>query len=161
MKRRRFLTFSAAYLASSWTAAAAESVSLTLDGDINNKQPILLQDADLTTLPQIEIKTETPWTKGEKTFSGPALSSVLDRWTAGPGKLRLKAINNYSINMAQTLISDNAPIIATHINGAPLNRRDNGPHWIVFPYSESGEFRNERIYAVSVWQLIKITVLQA
>jgi hypothetical protein len=160
MQRRHFLTISAAYLTSSFTAAA-EPISLTLDGDINNIQPISLQAADLMTLPQIEFKTETPWTKGEKTFSGPALSSVLDRWGAGPGKLRLTAINDYSIDMAQTLVSENAPIIATHINGAPLNRRDKGPLWIVFPYSESGEFRNERIYAVSVWQLIKITVLQA
>ena len=49
------------------------------------------------------------------------------------------------------------PIIATRFDGNPFSVRENGPLWLIFPYDRDEEFRRDRIYAVSVWQLVQIT----
>ena len=58
-----------------------------------------------------------------------------------------------------SLISADAPIIATRINGKPFTIKEKGPLWVVFPYDRGPEFRTETNYAVSVWQLTEISVL--
>jgi hypothetical protein len=160
MRKRNFLGLITASLACSVVQGQADEPVLTLDGDIQGQHLVTLQSSDLSALPQISFKTKTPWTEGVARFSGPALSTVLEKFGAGSGTLRLTAVNNYKIDMARDMVLSGAPIIATELNGKPFSRRDKGPLWIVFPYDSKPEYRSELIYAVSVWQLIQITVLK-
>lgn len=160
MRKRTFLGLITASLANSVVRAHAETPILTLNGDIEGQQMLTLTSSDLSALPQVSFETRTPWTEGISRFSGPSLVAVLTKFNAGPGALRLTAVNNYIVDMPRDLVLAEAPIIATELNGKPFTRRDKGPLWIVFPYDSKAEYRNEIIYAVSIWQLIQITVLK-
>jgi hypothetical protein len=84
---------------------------------------------------------------------------VLDRVGARPGDLRFSAINDYSVAVNRELVTQDAPIIANRIDGKPFGRREKGPFWIIFPYDLSADYQTEMVYAASVWQLNRITVL--
>ncbi len=140
---------------------AEQEATLLVDGDITAAGGALqLTDTALSALPQIEFATSTIWTTGEIRFSGPSLASVLQAVGAGPGDLMLYATNDYNVTMPRDMIEAEAPIIATRIAGQPISLRDKGPFWIVFPYDAHPRFQSDLALMVSVWQLIKISVLQ-
>jgi hypothetical protein len=165
MLRRTFLTTSGAVAVGGFGATAllgnAPDILLTVSGDVAGGSPKEYSDADLSALPQVSFTTSTMWTDGDRTFSGPTLLSLLDDVGAGPGPLRLTAVNNYAVTMPRDAIEPDAPIIATRIDGEPFNRRQNGPLWVVFPYDSDIRFQSEEVYAFSIWQLIQIEILSA
>jgi hypothetical protein len=113
----------------------------------------------LLALPQTHFETTTQWTPGSGRFSGPILDDLLRYYEAGPGHLRLTAIDGYIVTVYRNLITREAPIIANRINDQPFDRRNKGPLWVVFPYDRAVKFRSETIFSASVWQLVQITVL--
>ncbi|MBZ8117740.1 oxidoreductase [Roseovarius sp. LXJ103] len=136
-------------------------VTLTIDGDIsitNGGGTAVFDDAMLGDLPSVSFETSTVWTDSISTFSGPTLRSVLDRVGAGPGNITAMAINKYEASISQEYILDNAPIIANRLDGAPFGLRQKGPLWVIFPYDSDITFRTKKIYAMSIWQLEKLTV---
>ena len=120
-----------------------------------------LDRAALEALPQTRFSTQTLWTEGALTFSGPSLRKVLDmagiKVGTKAGPLVLHALNDYEVQIDPEDIAEDWPIIATRIDGNPFSVRENGPLWLIFPYDRDEEFRRDRIYAVSVWQLVQIT----
>ena len=144
----------------SCAAAVADEATLLIRGDIaDSSGTVVLDAAALENLPVVSFQTGTIWTEGQMTFSGPTLASVLTLVGAGGGNLLLRAVNDYEVTLPISLVSADAPIIATHINGKPFTVREKGPLWVVFPYDRGPEFRTETSYAVSVWQLTEISVL--
>lgn len=142
-------------------AAVADEASLVIKGDVADPSGIVVLDsAALDALPVVSFQTETIWTAGKITFSGPTLASVLALVGAGPGDLELRAVNDYEVTMPISLVSADAPIIATRINGKPFTVKENGPLWVVFPYDSAPQYRSETSYAVSVWQLVEVDVLK-
>ncbi|MGV6888427.1 oxidoreductase [Rhodophyticola sp. SM2404] len=116
-------------------------------------------DQDLLDLPQVSFETSTLWTEGVLEFSGPSLKSVLASSGAGQGNIVMTAVNDYSVEMPQDIVSDELPIIANRMNGEPFSVRDKGPLWVVFPYDSDTELQQELIYSYSIWQLNRIEVL--
>lgn len=116
-------------------------------------------DQDLLDLPQVSFETSTLWTEGVLEFSGPSLKSVLEASGAGQGNIVMTAVNDYSVEMPQDIVSDELPIVANRINGEPFSVRDKGPLWVVFPYDSDTELQQELIYSYSIWQLNRIEVL--
>ena len=159
MYRRDFFLATAAFPVILGQAALAAESNLVIDGDLNGGAPVSLTDNNLLALPQTHIDTSTQWTKGFHRFSGPLLADLLYRYNAGPGDLRLAAINTYSVTVNRNLITKDAPIIANRIDGKPFSRRNKGPLWVIFPYDKSTNYQGELIFAASVWQLSQITVL--
>lgn len=159
MIRRDFLGYAAAAtgLALMSGPVRADEALLRVTGDVAGGARDF-SDADLLALPQIGFRTSTIWTEGELEFSGPSLEAVLTAAGAGPGDLRLSAVNDYVVSMPRSLVEAEAPIVANRIDGAPFSRRDKGPLWIVFPYDSDARFRAETVYAYSVWQLAGIAV---
>jgi hypothetical protein len=159
MNKREFMLATAALSVCLGQAALAAESNLVLDGDLNGRAPVSLVDENLLALPQTHINTSTQWTKGVHRFSGPLLADLLSRYSAGPGDLRLAAINSYSVTVNRNLITQDAPIIANRIDGKPFSRRNKGPLWVIFPYDKSAQYQGELVFAASVWQLSQITVL--
>ncbi|NKX43202.1 molybdopterin-dependent oxidoreductase [Roseicyclus persicicus] len=118
-------------------------------------------DADLTAMATETFTTTTIWTEGEVEFSGPPLAEVLRAagLAADVRRLRLTALNDYSVEIETDRIEAAAPIIANRIDGQPFSVRDKGPLWLVFPYDSDARFRSESVFAVSVWQLRRIEAL--
>ncbi len=138
-----------------------EDVILKINGDIslrNDQDQFVFDQRMLDELPQAEFTTSTIWTEGIDTFSGPALKDLIDFVGGGSGDVIANALNDYSITVPRTSIEDTAPILATRINGNTFSVREKGPLWLVFPYDESERYRSELMYAMSVWQLARLTV---
>lgn len=139
--------------------AFADSHLLTVDATGIETDIRRFTDEDLLALPQVEFTTTTIWTDGPITFSGPSLASVLEEVGAGDADVSMVAVNDYKVDMPQSRIETNAPIIANRMNGKPFSIRDKGPLWVVFPFDSHERFQTEEIYSFSIWQLTQLRVL--
>jgi hypothetical protein len=137
---------------------------LVVDGDIGAGARDCRVSIDLEwleSLPQVSFATSTPWTKGVLVFTGPTLTSVLQSLQAGPGDIVGHAANQYSATITRYYIADDAPIIATRIDGRPFSLRENGPLWIIYPFDRQARYPLDEVMRQSIWQLESLTVLHA
>lgn len=118
---------------------------------------IRLDRAAIETLPQIDFQTTTIWTDGTHHFSGPSLLSVLRAAGIVDGVVSLRAANDYSVEIPVAELTENAPIIASRIDGKPFDLREKGPLWLVYPYDSSPAYQSETVYSRSLWQLVAIS----
>ena len=150
-------------LAAAELAKPTGSVILTIRGDITQSNgpdnTALFDLALLDKLPQSSFVTTTIWTKGKLKFSGVSLRALLDAVGAKGTKLRLIALNDYSVEMPVTDAIVGGPILASRLDGRTLAVRDKGPLWLVYPYDDNSAYRSEVIYSRSVWQLKAIEVI--
>ena len=154
MKHFKFASFFLApLLAAAVTTAASADAVLTVT---NGERALEMDAAMLNALPQVSFETSTIWTDGLISFSGPSLRSLLDQAGISDGQLTLTAINDYEIQLSVDEIEDNAPIVATLMNGEPISRREKGPYWVVYPFDADKKYQQEEVYALSIWQLSSI-----
>lgn len=129
-------------------------------------QPILVLEAqdgstwnlsldDLDALPQITIRTTTPWHEGEQVFAGPSLLSVLNKHGIDTRMVLAEALNDYQALIPTSELTPTQPILATRHNGKTMSVREKGPIFIIYPYSSLGNLE-ARILSQSVWQLIRL-----
>ncbi len=140
-------------------AATAEEVLLIVDVKGDGSDLRSMTDADLQALPQVEFTTSTIWTTDPVTFAGPTLAAVLESVGAADGSLSMVAVNDYKVQMPRGVVAQDAPIIATRLNGEPFTIRNKGPLWLVFPFDSSTAYQTEEIYSYSIWQLTRIAVV--
>lgn len=150
-------------LAGAGTARASDAkpegpVVLTVDGP-GNAPAYRFDQAMLAALPQVEFTTTTLWTPEPMRFSGPTLLSVLQAAGAGPGRIVAAAANDYRVEIDRRTLGAEFPIVAHMINGRPFGLRERGPLWIMYPFDGRPELRTETIYAQSIWQLTKLTIV--
>ncbi len=113
-----------------------------------------LSDERILALPTHSLVTASVWTKEPSQFSGPSLADVLAlaAWDR-ESDVTLVALDDYTITLDAATILTHQPIMATHRDGARLSRRDRGPYWLIFNYDEIDELRNDRGFALSIWQI--------
>jgi len=134
-------------------AVVASEPILALEALDGSTRKLTLQDMDA--LPQITIRTKTPWHQGEQIFAGPALLALI-RSHKIEGKLLLaEAINDYHALIPADELTAEYPILATRRNGKTMSVRDKGPVFIIYPYSSMGRTQ-ARILSQSVWQLVRL-----
>jgi len=134
-------------------AAVASEPILTLEALDGSTRELTLKDLDA--LPQVTIRTKTPWHQGEQVFVGPALLTLI-RSHKIDGKLLLaEAINDYHALIPTDELTMQYPILATRRNGKTMSVRDKGPIFIIYPYSSMGKAQ-ARILSQSVWQLVRL-----
>ena len=113
---------------------------------------------DLDRLPTASFSTTTLWTRGVQEFEGVWLSSLLQELGLSEGNVTLQAINDYAVTEPIATFRQGGALVAYRRNGDIMQPRDKGPYWLVWNYDGDPEFRNEQIYALSIWQLDRITV---
>ncbi|MCE6961885.1 molybdopterin-dependent oxidoreductase [Cereibacter sphaeroides] len=137
---------------------------LTVDGPIqvtNVAGKAVFDMRMLQDMPKMSYRTSTVWTDGVLEFTGVPLKALLDRLGAAEGvSVSAKAINDYAVEIPADAITDEAPIIAYHIEGEEFSRREKGPLWVLFPYDADEKYRTEVTYGRSIWQLDRLTVSQ-
>lgn len=136
---------------------AQDPTALQISG-VNTGVEVSFGLAELDALPQIEIVTSTIWTDGDVVFQGPSLRDVLSAAEAEGETLTLTALNDYAIEMPAPSAEEIYPILATRQNGQPMQVREKGPFWIVFPYDSDPMYQTEEVYSQSIWQLDRIDV---
>jgi hypothetical protein len=104
------------------------------------------------------VRTSTVWTDGVSTFEGPLLSDLLDRVGAAGTTLVAHALNDYWVEIPVDDCRRYKVVLALTRDGLPLQRRDKGPIWVVYPRDDHAELRSEKVNSRWVWQLDQLEV---
>ena len=113
---------------------------------------------DLSALPATSFTTTTNWTSGPHTFTGVALTDLLETHGVSDGQIELVAINEYRVFLDADDPTNKGAVLAYLMNGQTMTARDKGPIWMVYDYDSDINFRTETIYSRSIWQLDRIVV---
>jgi hypothetical protein len=149
------------------SASAAElkspegRVILRISGQIGNTNAgdaVEFDRAMLETLPTKTIETETPWTDGMIRFEGPLIRDILTLIDAKGSRIKVTAINDYSVEIPVSDIDSYEVILAMKMNGETLRTRTRGPLWVVYPWREKPELRTELFYGRAIWQAKEMIV---
>ncbi len=138
-----------------------DKVILTVSGSISitNESEMARFDADmLAQIGNSTISTSTTWTDGKPRFTGILGRDLMKAVGASGSKVHAIAINDYKIDIPISDFNNYDVILATHMNGEKLSRRDKGPIWVVYPRDDHAELRNELTDSKSIWQLVKVVV---
>ena len=137
-------------------------VILTVRGEIaltNGNAEAALDHAMIKAMGVQIIRTGTIWTEGSSEFQGVELSRLLASLGADGSTLRLIALNEYAVDIPFSEAIAGGPLLAFQMDGMELSPRDKGPLWMIYPYDQKPEYKNEVSYSRSVWQLTEIEVL--
>jgi len=140
---------------------ATGPVVLTVSGRVmtpNDGQQANFDMAMIERMPQVSFVTRTPWYGQPRRFTGPLLREVLRRAGAQGATLRLRALNDYRVDMPFEDAQRYELIVARLLDGAPMPVRDKGPLFAVYPFDSQPELRNAVYYSRSAWQLRSIEV---
>lgn len=121
--------------------------------------PTALSLETLDGFEQVTFTTTTTWTDGEVEFSGVPIKTLLSQLGVEGETLQMIALNDYAVSMPISELEDDAPIVATRMNGAPMTVRDKGPFWVVYPYDSDEKYRTETVFSRSIWQLNRLRVM--
>ncbi|WP_119165396.1 molybdopterin-dependent oxidoreductase [Algihabitans albus] len=122
-------------------------------------QPLAVLDlALLERFGGVRLETETPWTDDLAVFEGIAGQQLIELLgIRGDTAVALAvALNDYQVEIPISDFREAGLLIAYKRNGSPMRVRDNGPLWIVFPYSQIEETDNRAYLARSIWQLRRL-----
>lgn len=164
MKLKTLLAAAAFAALSSTSALALEKptgdVILTVTGHVTHANVDGTAQFDAAMLDKLASRTgqmETPWTTGKVTFSGPLLRAILDEAGAEGGKMTVKALNDYAVDVPMEDAKFDT-ILATTMDGKPMSVRDKGPLFLIYPFDSNPELYNEKYFSRSVWQIKEIEV---
>jgi hypothetical protein len=152
--RQLFVTAAVCTLLLSNSAQASELE--IINGDT---PPISVTESEIAQLPQVQFETNTPWTETAMTYEGPTLESFIRKMSMEGKTLKMVALNDYSVEITPERITEDWPIIARRVNGNEISIREKGPYWIMYPFDSNPDLQTESYYALSIWQLSKIEVL--
>ena len=147
-------------LADTGLVRAADTV-LVVSGNTSaeSSQGIVFDMAALQNLPSTKITTSNPWIKGAAEFTGVRISALLESVGAQTNDIEARAANEYKFKLTG-IDFDKYPIIIAYLkDGNPMEFRELGPLWIIFPFDDFPELLTSKNKAASVWQLTDIEVL--
>lgn len=157
--RRGMLRLAAAlaWAGTAGTLVAADGPTvLTIEGSLRRpggEREAHFDVAALALLPQHRIKTTTPWHVGEPLFTGPRLRDVLAAAGADGSSLRLRALNDYRVDIPADDPLRYDVIVAHQLNGQAITVRDKGPLFVMYPFDRHPELRNSVYFSRCIWQL--------
>lgn len=155
-----FLTFLGVSPARSEPAGTNRLAKLRFSGRLKGSPAGMTLDVEaLERLPQGKVVTETPWVTGMTTFEGPLMSTLLESVGAQGEKVRIVALNDYTIDVPVSDFKRWPVVLATRINGKriPVSRR--GPFYMMYPFTADKSLYTEIYFARCVWQIKSIEIL--
>lgn len=127
----------------------------SLSGD---KLTLELARDQLEQLPQTTLSTHLPWLEQSATFEGVRLLTLIEHLNLSTRKLKLLALNDYSVVISHDYITQYNPLLAIKKDGQYLKVRDYGPYWLIISLNEHPAAEETKHLANMVWQL---TVIEA
>jgi len=119
---------------------------------------VSLDEAALNALPEHSFTTTAPWFKEKSTFTGPYLSDLLQAVGAKGTMLTIRALNDYKVQVPVSDAAEFRPILARKINNKPINVRDKGPLFLIYPFDSVPSLNTDVYFARSIWQIKSIQV---
>ncbi len=139
--------------------ADGEEGQLLVYGNLKDEGKRTLDMDFIRSMEQTSFKTKTPWTEGQRMFTGVRISTLLESVGAESSNFEAIAINDYRFTLKDLDFDKYPVIIAYEIDGEPLTIKTLGPLWIIFPFDDYPELLTQSNKAASVWQLIELNVL--
>ena len=136
-------------------------VILTISGRIdrtNAKGVAEFDRAMLEAMPFTTIETMTPWTDGVARFEGPLARDLMNLVGARGSRLLATALNDYAVEIPMEDFEKYPVILAMKMNDEVLRTRTKGPLWVIYPWSEQENLRNETGYSRSIWQIKELAI---
>ena len=136
-------------------------VILTVSGKIAQTNAHGRADFDRDMLEQLKgrtTRTQTPWMEGKSAFSGPLLRELLAAVGATGKTLKIRALNDYVVDVPVSDAFDHDTILATRLDGSIMSVRDKGPLFLIYPFDREPALYNEKYFALSIWQISEIEV---
>ena len=143
--------------------APTGDVLITISGEIANESSdsaVIMDMAQLQAFPAKEFTTSTIWIEEDVTFTGVSLKALLEHADVKGSTIEAVALNDYKVEIPIDSLTDEAPIVAYHMDGQEMSPRDKGPRWIVYPYDADPKYRSEVIYSRSIWHLDRIVAVK-
>lgn len=142
-------------------AKPEDPVILDVTGQIaqtNEAGHALFDRAMLEKMGMETVKTTTDWTDGVTVFEGIRFDKLLESLGATGTTLAMTALNDYQVELDLDEIRRIPVILAMSMNGKPLNIRDKGPLWVVYPRDEYPEVASGAHNWKWIWQLKAVDV---
>lgn len=135
--------------------ALAEDSFLKIRGEgcCGGKGEVVLTRADFEALPQTEVRTQTPWTKGVHVYRGVLLRDLAKVYGLKSREVKAVAINDYWAAVPLEDADKYPVLLADKQDGKALTLRNKGPVWIIYPLSDHPELNKELYHSRMVWQL--------
>jgi hypothetical protein len=103
-----------------------------------------------------EIRTGTPWTEGESTFTGVTGRRLVEALQAAGAEVTGSAINDYHTIIPFEVFDSDSLLLAYAQDGQPMSVREKGPLWIVFPFDDDPMYRSDTYKAYAIWSLTRL-----
>ena len=142
-------------------AAPADKPILTVSGKIsetNKDNTAQFDRAMLESLGTVTVETTTPWYNGPVKFEGVSLDKLMQQVGASGDRVAVVALNDYSSEIPMEDFAKYNVILALKRNGEYMPVRDKGPLFIIYPYDQNPEIKNQTYYTRSVWQVARFIV---
>lgn len=104
------------------------------------------------------VVTKTPWYKDEERFEGVRLAHLMDCVGAYGDRVLVSALNEYTNELPLSDFAQYGTLLALKRNGAYMPVSDKGPLFIIYPFDENPELRQDKFYMRSVWQISTMEV---
>lgn len=117
----------------------------------------------LEALPWHDVVTHTIWTEGIQHFRGPLLRDILLQTGAtaldlAQRRLTLTALNDFVVDIPASDAFAFDAVLARTFNGQPMQVRDKGPLWLVYPRDMTPALQTPEFDERWVWQLTLIEI---
>jgi hypothetical protein len=142
--------------ASAQSAGTDAKVILTVDGAVGAKAEFTRET--LEALGLATIRTSTPWHDGVQTFEGVPLAKLMEKVQATGDRADVVALNRYTMELPLADFARYDVILATRRNGQPMDIKDKGPLFVIYPFDARPDLKTEVYYSRSVWQVRTITL---
>lgn len=143
------------------TPQPSTKTMLTVSGKISgakSEEGIQFDREQLEALGTVTIATATPWHKGVVQFEGVPLHKLMQAVGATGDRVVAVALNDYSSELPIEDFAKYNVILALKRDGEYMPVRDKGPLFIIYPYDQLPELRNQKFYSRSVWQVARLVV---
>ncbi|CAK4074978.1 hypothetical protein [Vibrio sp. 16] len=125
---------------------------------LNTGDGVVFDEQMLQALDIQSIKTSNHVVSQAVEYRGPTIKSLLDYVGAKGTHVRITAWDDYVVRIAVSDIEKYGVLLATHEAGNKMTLDDKGPLFVVFPFSEYPELRNDFYYSLSAWQVKEVFV---
>ncbi|UPQ89480.1 molybdopterin-dependent oxidoreductase [Vibrio sinaloensis] len=126
--------------------------------ETNSDSVAAFDEAMVSQLPQATINTNNHVVESVLEYQGPTLESVLELVGAKGESVKVVAWDDYVVSIPVADITKYQVLLATHEAGERMSIDDKGPFFVVFPFADHPELRNDYYYSLSVWQVKEIIV---
>ncbi|KJY81941.1 hypothetical protein TW81_16465 [Vibrio galatheae] len=124
----------------------------------NSDQGAIFDRAMIDKLEHGSITTNNHVVEDVVEYTGPRLESLLDYVGAFGDSIKVIAWDDYIITISRDVIRKYDVLLATDEAGQRMTIDGKGPFFVVFPFADHAELRNDLYYSLSAWQVKEIIV---